>query len=283
MMQEGLSVAGLGHIADELNGFESVIVVDDIAKAQTPYARLTTVTALAELCYGHSYHRLMADNVYNIENFQGSAIVNVQPVLLRHLVESDEWEASIQDKTIRYYHLWRPTKPNSSPPNFKLQWGKKLEAVKEVTLTGRASKELATIGEIQWTRARQNERIKLLLRACAALDNRDAVNTTDYHQLTKILRPLMLERLILDKRDFESDRLLDANALAILTEFLTYGNFTLENLAYDYKVSRSQCYKLMSKYSRLWTEVSKSPTIYAPTAELKAELIRLRLIKDTRG
>ncbi len=40
MVLDRLSVAGLASAADEFSGFKGVVVVDDIAKTQTPYARL---------------------------------------------------------------------------------------------------------------------------------------------------------------------------------------------------------------------------------------------------
>lgn len=278
-LQDRLSVAGLGFLKEEFNGFQSVVVVDDIAKCQTSYARITTITTLGELVYSHYCKSALIGTVYNIENFYGSAIVNVQPVLLKELVKSDEWEASIQDKSIRYYHLYRPQEPNSSVPEVEIQWGKSLDSVAKVDSAGKLLNELKVIGSIQWGLARTKEHISDLLRAAAALDNRDKVTQADLAILLKIIRPLSYEGLIGSKTAFESERNINSNLLAILTEYVTYGKFTLAQIAQDYKLSLSQCYRIMQQCSLQWTEVTKSPTSYAPSADFLKELVRIGLVK----
>jgi len=278
-LQDRLSVAGLSYLKDVFNGFQSVVVVDDIAKTQTPYARIATITTLAELVYSHYCKSALAGTHYEIENFFGSAVVNIQPVLLKELVKSDEWEASIQDKTIRYYHLYRPLVPNSMPPSIKINWGISLDNVKDYKLNGKLAKNLVSIGSVQWGLARLQEHLVALLRASAALDGRSEVTQSDLLLLSKVLKPLVFENLVMSKRGFESERLLNANLLAILTEFITYGQFSLAQIASDYKISLSQCYRIMSQYRDDWVEISKSPTMYAPSKTLQEKLKKLGVMK----
>lgn len=272
MLQDRLSAAGLAQIVSDMTNFDGVLIVDDIAKTQTQYARVTTVTTIAELVYSHYCISHMSGGSYEIRNFYGSAIINIQPVLLRELVRSPEWEASMQDKSIRYYHMRRPQKPNPLPPTIKPEWGIDIREVDLPVLRGKMFRDLLIIGEAQWGLARLQEHIGDLLRASAALDKRTTVLPSDFRLLRKVLAPLMVEELVLDKKAFESKRYLDSNQLAVLTEFVTYGQFTLRQISRDYKLSQSQCYAIMAKLANDWKVVAMNPTVYAPTDELQEKL-----------
>lgn len=278
LLEDRLSVAGLVGLKDVLTGFKGVIVVDDIAKTQTSYARITTITTMAELVYSHYCSSHLSKLHYEIDNFYGSAIINIQPVLLKSLVQSTEWEASIQDKSLRYYHLRRPLDPNPEPPGIKLAWGEDYDKVEKCTMKGVLAIELERLLEPQWGLSRLREHCLDLLRACAALDSRTSVTQRDYYLLLDVLKPLAIEKLIMDKADLESKRYLHSNKLAVLTEFITYGQFTLKQLARDYKVSETQAYRIMAEMDKEWRIVAKSPTTYAPTEDLTSELRRLKLI-----
>jgi len=275
-LQDRISTAGLAYLKEEFNGFQSVLMVDDIAKCQTQYARISTVTTIAELVYSHYCKSALQGSNFSIENFHGSAVINIQPVLLKEVVKSDEWEASVQDKSIRYYHLYRPQKPNSSPLSFKWRWGISLENVEplkiRLRLGNKTFRSLADLISVQWGNSRLLEHLADLLMASAALDERNKVNQTDITLLRDLLMPLSYESLVMNKREFESDRYLDSNMLAILTEWLTYGAFTLQQLSDDYKLSVSQCYRIMHEYAAKWIEVSKSPTKFAPSLDFAKQL-----------
>lgn len=277
LLLDRLSVSGLSYMEDRLNGFQGVLCVDDIAKAQTDYARITTVTTLAELVYSHGIISSLKDSRYEITNFNASALVNVQPVLLRELVNSPEWEASIQDKTLRYYHLIRPQRPNALPPELKLDWGINNADVSTKFSRGKLYDKIVFLLGCQWGVTRVNEHIPDMLIAAAALDKRKDVNQTDFQALITILRPLSYESLVMDKHSLEADRVLAADRLAILTEYCTYGQFTLAQLCNDYKVSMSTGYRIMRQYSDDWIEISKSPTSYIPSDSMVKKLKELGL------
>lgn len=272
LLQDRISVAGLMYLQDEFTGFTGVVVVDDLAKTQTHYARVTTMTTLAELIYSHYCESNLSGARFSITDFYGAAVVNVQPVLLRELVTSTEWEASMMDKSIRYYHMFRPLHPNPLPPAVKLEWGYDIKKVKVPELDGKLGRPLLKIGETQWGLSRLREHISDLLRASAAFDKRTEVTKADYSLLKALLRPLMVELLCSSKTELESGRKFQADRLAILTEYCTYGNFTLEHLATDYKLAPSHCYRIMSKYGDDWQPISKHPTTYAPTERLAEKI-----------
>ena len=278
LLFDRLSVAGLATMAEEISGFNGVVVVDDIAKTQTPYARINTMTTLAELVYSHYVSSHMSKLQFEIRDFNGSAIVNIQPVLLKSLVASAEWEASMQDKAIRYYHLRRPLDPVLEPPQLKIEWGLDIDKVSKPNLdTKLADLALRTSGG-QWGRARTKEHIGDLARAAAAIDGRTKVAQQDFKLLLKLLKPLKIESAVMDKQDFEAKRELHSNKLAIMTEFISYGQFTIYQLAEDYNISASQAYRLMQQYSDDWNVVHKSPVTYAPSDKWRARLERQGVI-----
>ncbi len=272
-----LSAAGLANVED-FNHFRSVVVVDDIAKTQTNYARINTMTTLAELVYSHYIHSRMAHMSFDIEDFYGSAIVNIQPVLLRTLVTSAEWEASMEDKAIRYYHLHRPSDPVNKMPGIEIVWGMEFEKTIEPDVKSERFKKFMAEHRGQWTLSRTKEHLSDFLRAAAALDGRKEVRLKDYALLDRLLVPLKFESLVMDKRDFESEIHLDSARLAVLTEMITYGGrFTLEQLADDYHIPQSTAYRLMEDSAGDWEIVSTHPVTYAPSPEFLEEIRKLRL------
>lgn len=111
----------------------------------------------------------------------------------------------------------------------------------------------------------------------AAIDGREAVNDEDYKIVDRLLKPLKYEALVMDKRDFESERHMDSARLAILTEMVTYGQFTLEQLANDYHIPTSTAYRLMEDSCADWEIVNKHPVTYAPSPELTEKIRQLGL------
>ncbi|MBA7692435.1 hypothetical protein ES703_101002 [subsurface metagenome] len=144
-------------------------------------------------------------------------------------------------------------------------------------MKGKLADKLKSIGEVQWGLSRIKEHIADLLVASASLDKRREVNQSDYKLLIKLLAPMRVESLVTDKRELETQRYLASNQLAILTQFVTYGSFTLRQLSRDYHLSQSQCYKIMLRYTKEWQIVSKQPTTYAPTDELRDRLKGVKL------
>lgn len=265
IMPDKLSVAGLAKMADKLNSFRSVIIVDDITTTQTEYARKTTITTLCALVYSHRVQAIMADQEFTIEDFHGSALVGVQPIILRTLMQLDEWDGSIQDKVLRYYHMYRPVTPYIGLPNIKFNEGIDIEKVDdfEPDTKNRNWKKLIELGYSQWSRARTLEHIKDMLKAIASLEGRRNIVYEDYEILAELLKPMALENIAVIKEQLEGERFLDNMLLALLVEYYTYGGkFTLAQVAQDYKVTLSQCYKIMAGQNRYWQQLGKSPTIY---------------------
>lgn len=271
MMPDRISMAGLASLQDRLTSFRSAIIVDDIATTQTQYARSTTITTLCALVYTHRVESMMAGYEYQIEDFYGSALIGIQPILLRDLMLSSEWDASIQDKVLRYYHLYRPVTPSLSLPDVSIHKGIDIDKVQDFEPNTKTNmwKVLQNLGDSQWSKARVKEHLIDMLKAIASLESRTEVLDNDYILLAELLKPMAIENVVVVKEQLEGERYLDNNLLALLAEYYTYdGEFPLAQIAKDYKLSISQCYRIMQQQKAYWQQVSKSPTVYVPTKRL---------------
>lgn len=267
---DSTSRTGLGHHAEELDSSNKLIVVDDLSTTQTPYARASTMTALTALCYTHEIHSDMGDISFAIEDFYGSVLVGIQPVILKELLLVPEWEGTIKDKVIRYYHLRRPIEPYLQEPIYPL----KIADISKVKSHEPDKKyimwqKIFTLGLMEFSRARAKEHLLDLLKASCALDDRTEVIEDDYILVEKLLRQSALEVISITKKELEGDRELDRNLLNLLTEYYSYnGEFLLGQVAIDYQITIQQCYKIMKSQVLYWDEISKSPTVYRPTKYL---------------
>lgn len=274
-MPDRLSISGFAKMEDRLSGFRSVLIVEDLTTTGNDYARKATVTALAALVYTHRIESCMLGVEYLIEDFRGAALVGVQPIMLRELMLAPEWDGSVQDKALRYYHLFRPLQPALFLPLVQMEQGINIEKVKdfEPDLGNADWIKLLALADSQWSRARAREHIQDMLRAIAALENREVVMKEDYSLLLRLLKPMAYENLVVVKEQLEGDRQLDNNLLALLVEYATYGGqFALAQIAQDYKITLSQCYKIMQTQADYWQQISKSPTVYVASKKLESQL-----------
>ena len=275
-MPSSISISSLGNKIEKLTSFRSVIVIDDIATIQTSYARITTITTLSALCYTHRVEPSMAGFDFAIEDFYGSALIGIQPIILRDIVLSTEWDATIKDKVLRYYHLYRPISPDMDLPIAQIERGIDIERVNLKLDTELPMwKELVKIGRSQWSIARTKEHLIDMLKAIASLEDRIEVIENDYALLYRLLKPMAIENIIVSKDSLEGERILDNNLLALLVEYYTYnGQFSLAHIAQDFNLRLAQSYRIMASQNGNWQQISKSPTIY------KASKILTEMLKE---
>lgn len=266
---DSITLAGLVRLKSQFSFYDGHVVVDDLGMEKSLWSRTSTIAVLANLVYGHAVRKVTHSYEINIEDFRGSVSMNIQPVMLHSLVQSDEWVAVVRDKVIRYYHLIRPARPHRNPPNIEVSWGPALHEVAMPAYKGKLWYELIDVGLTQWSFARVEEHIPDLLRACAALDGRNKVNVTDYKVLIKLLQPLRLERHIVETFGFETGRIFDNNLYCILVELASFGEPTLFQIAVDYKVDISTVRRLVNTVHE-WAYVKNDePARVSPTDKAK--------------
>jgi len=265
---DSVTRSSLGPFATELTEYKGVILIDDLGKIDTYYSRLATITTFCELCYSHFVEKHTYQSHISVVDFHGSCIINCQPAVLKRVVQSPEWESTVQDKTLRYYHLRRPLNPVYDVPNASIAWGKELAKItlKHDDITNLS--KLYEIGIVQWSRSRVLEHINNLLKATAALNGRTKVTNEDALLLYELMKPCYTEHYVMTKSSFEEGRDLNSNLLCLLTEFATYGKFSIRQVCEDYKISQATAYRLMEQYSSHWQLVSKNPTRYKASEKL---------------
>jgi len=230
--------------------------MDDIAGAGSMYERKETLVAFSMLCYSHSISKHTFTSDFEITDFHGSTIMNIQPSILAEIYEYPEWESLISEKTLRYYHLYRPTIPNSTKPNFKVDWGIDIDKVQKPRHDFKLYPTLENIGSIQWSDSRALEHLDTLMKATAALDRREYVTSADLQLLCKLMKPMTVERYIFHKTGFEVGRWMDTNLAAVLVEFASWKNINIDRIARDYKISPSTVYRLLAEI-RDWFKPSE--------------------------
>jgi len=256
---------GLKWLQEKISNFNGLVYIDDLGKVDTSYSRMATITTFAELCYSHFVEKITNILHIKVENYFGSAIMNIQPVLMQELVSSPEWEAVIRDKTIRYYHLFRPLKPNKALPEFPKPKSFDIDEVKLKLIRRKTWYELLRIGLIQWSYARCVEHIPDMIRAVAAIEGDKTATVYHMKLLLDLMRPLILERYLLEKSGFESGIYFHNNAYCILVELATHKtNLTVETVSVDYKMSYGNAARVLKTVPE-WCILKNSPGRVLPT------------------
>lgn len=266
---DSVTRSGLRDFKDVFTHYQGLVVIDDLGKVDTNYSRVATVTSFAELCYSHFISKHTMTVTVDIAEFHGSAILNVQPPVLAQLVEADEWEVVTQDKTIRYYHLFRPVTPNSDKPSFEIDWGIDRELVHKPRRDFKLYSKLEAIAIVQWSDARVMEHLDDLLRASAALARRQEVMQEDFLLLYRLMKPMIVEKYVKTKWGFEVGRHLDTNLLAVLVEFASWRDINIARICRDYKVTEATVYRLLSDIKEWFVPSEKMSKRLIPKPELR--------------
>lgn len=269
---DSVTRSGLRDFKEEFTNFKGLVVIDDMGKIDSSYNRRHTISSFAELCYSHFISKHTMAVTLEIADFFGSAILNIQPSILAEVYEFAEWESVIQDKTVRYYHLYRPIKPMDTKPSFNMDWGIDLDMVHKPDHRYKLYAKLDDIAGIQWSDARVLEHLDKLLQATAALDRRENVSNEDMALLYQLMKPMSIERHIFKKCGFETGRRMETNLAAVLVEFASWRNITIERIARDYKISPSTVYSLLVDIREWFEASSPASKRLIPTPELKKVL-----------
>lgn len=240
-----LTLAGLERRKVQFSNYYGHIIIDDLGSEKSLWSRTATVAVLANLVHTHYVQKITQGQDIGISDFYGSAALNIQPILMNSIVRTNEWIAVTRDKTLRYYHLFRPIKPIKQLPEATIDWGESYMTVALGKAKGVLWNRLVALALSQWSHARCIEHLPALLKGAAALDGRTKVDKSDYKLLLKLLKPMTLERDIIDTYGFEEGRNFLNNTYCILTEIASYGEPTILNFCIDYKCSPSTVERLI--------------------------------------
>jgi len=233
------------------------------------WSRVSTVNVLATIVHTHYVRKITHEAEIVITNFQGSAALNIQPILMQSIVADEDWISVIRDKVIRYYHLIRPKEPKAYMPTPDFNFGAPLTEVRLPLHRGKLWYQLIAIGLTQWSYARCIEHLPALLKATAALDDRTEVEIQDYRLLIKLLKPIQLERYVLSSFGFEHGRAFMNDTYCILVELASHGEPTIQTICEDYKVSPATVERLIQAAQDWCWIKTNSPKRVMPTDQTK--------------
>jgi hypothetical protein len=268
-----LTLAGLRHLAKRLSGSTQHMLIDDLGAEKSFWARTSTITVLASLVHTGYVYKLTQQYIVEVSGFQGSAAINIQPVLMNALVSDEDWIAVVRDKTLRYYHMYRPRHPNDKPPTAIIDWGPAKDDVKLKIKKGKLWYQLLAYGLVQWSYARCLEHLPDYLKAAAALDGRTEVTTADYRALIRLFKPMAIERYLIKSFGMESGRTFLTDVFCLLTELATDPMVPLTTVSDDYKVSPKTIERVVQDYPEWFWIKQNSPRMLMPT-KFTAEILK---------
>lgn len=263
------TAAGIAKYQDEFNGFDSVVVIDDLAAMGSIYRREQTLMIFADLVYSHRTRIDTGDGPFHVENFNGACVIGAQPVIMKQLVKTGGWDGHLHDKTIRYYHLMRPVDVQLDGISVDIDTTYPLSNVEPIDLKDELFGRLARWLRVQWSIARSMEHTRALLQAAAALDQSPVVRTEDIRLVARLSKPLSLESHLLYRRDFEAPRTLRNDLYYMILEFASHETLRVSDFVEAYKVSETSVRRILDEHADLWTIVKKSPTTYGPSEKMQ--------------
>ena len=170
---------------------------------------------------------------------------------------------------MQYYHLHRPIKHVEEPIVLSSREMPKYEETEVPARLYSPGSRLYNIGIVQWGKSRVTVHWRALLGAAAALDDREKASQADATILAELYRPMLTERHLLERTQFEGGRRYHSLMQHLLVEFATYGTFGLLELMEDYKLDETQAFKVMSMGDKYWELLQRKPTVYGPSKEMR--------------
>jgi len=274
---DAVTVQGLAKISKQLSNANITILVDDLSKGQTQYSQLATVLVFSELTYTGFYRKLTGSLVLEIFGFKGSAIINLQPLLLKKIIASPEFETDVRDKAIRYYHLHFPQQVNLNIPNIPIEIPS-LEVrdynIPEKVLKSELYKKALDNFEHEFTKARAREHLRHYLTASAKLNKRETITLADCWLIGELSKNFRLEMELFSKSDLEGERRLDVNVIPLLTALNTWKTPTIRDLCYRFSLKETRVRQIIEELHEYARQVKGHSKIF-PTVEAKQLLQEL--------
>ena len=270
---DAITVSGLRKIAKELSNNTVSIIVDDLSKGQTVYSQIATVSVLSGLVYSGTIVKITQQLNINIINFKGSAIINLQPLLLKKIINLDEFETDIRDKAIRYYHLHFPINEQITQPklNNKLVFKYVDEHLPLEIKDDKLLDDTLENFRYEFSKARAKEHMMKLLSASALANNRKKILDSDIKLLHHYSKLYRLENELFRKRHLEGKRKLNVDILPLISILNSYEKLTIDDLRIRFGLSKARTYEIISELSDYVLHL-KGKSLLRPTEKTYAIL-----------
>jgi len=267
-IKDSLTRASLKQYETMWQDFTGVMLFDDVGKIDTDWSMIQTLTTMAEIVHGHFISKDSHQLHIEIDNFHGSAVLNIQPNVLHKVVQHPSWHSNLADKSLRYYHLQRATSPNRKGIEVPIDWGLDFDEVDEPETESPWWDALMSIGMEQWTRPRAMEHISDMLKALAALGNNPSPGQIEAEILLDLVRPMTVEMEVLETVGFGESTSLNTGLLYLLTEFGTYQKLTYKDIAVDMKMRERKVMNILETMVEWFEKVGRDPVTLQPSPEL---------------
>lgn len=266
--KQSLTRSSLKVYEDLMNHFRGLMVFDDVGAIDTEWSRIQTLVTMAEIVYGHFVSKDSHQLHIEIDDFQGGAILNIQPNVLKEVIEHPTWHSNLADKSMRYYHLMRAVLPNPDPIAAEVDWGLEMDEVAPYDAHSGVWQEILDIGLEQWTRPRAMEHCLALLKAVTALARTPSSGEAELSALLELMRPLTVEMEVIERHGFGSKATMNDNLLYLLVEFASYPVLTYEMIAQDYHFKPSKVQAILSHMIDWFEKVDTNPVRLQPSQRL---------------
>ena len=267
-IKDSITRSSLTNYQAQFQGFTGVLLFDDVGKIDTPWSRVQTLVTMAELIHGHFVSKDAHQIKIEIDDFHGSAVLNIQPPVLQEVMEHPTWHSNLADKSMRYYHLVRAVWPTRDALAVPIDWGLELGDVEPYNGNPDLWQEILEIGLEQWTRPRAIEHSEDLLRAVAAIGRAPAPGDAEAEILLKLMRPLTVEMEVMEMHGFGSKAQLNVNLLYLLSEFASYQNVTYQIIATDMHMRPRKVASVLEGMVDWYEKVGNNPVVLQPTTRL---------------
>lgn len=271
--RDAITRSGLEKIAKDLQGFRGTFLIDDLGNVDTSYSLQESVKAAIALTYDHRLSKLNAKTDLDISDFYGAFLTSVQPEIMPQIVNGTSWEAVIRDKSIRYYHCFRVTKPNREMINVKVDWSYDIHQVKYTSIKNDTYEELRKVFLSQHGLSRADEHLTDFLKASAALDGRKTVKAIDLEVVNEITRPMRLENQLLWKNSIAGEKEFLVDYFYMLSEFATYKKLDLEQLASNWFVTPKSLGRILQNVKELYA-IKPNDTKYLYMTDITEEVLK---------
>ena len=277
IMEHGITVNGLKSYVEQLDNNSTTILVEDLSRSGSDYMQINTVAVLAGLVYTGSVSKHNATLQLAITSMKGSALIYAQPLIMKKLVKVPEFESDISDKTLRYYHLIKPTipHPEDDPQHPQLTDGKKWATIDRTKIEFDPAASAKYWDDIidnftcEVSLSRAIEHSQALIKASALFCGRTKTTEADAWLVRELSKNFRIEQEIYRKDSLEGERHLDQDLLPLLT-ILSSGRDKapkVTDVAKAFRVKQAQTYEILKRLGT-WVQLNNG-RLYPTTATKK--------------
>lgn len=264
IMEHGITTNGLKQYIEQLDNNSTSIIVEDLSRSGSGYMQINTIAVLAGLVYTGEISKHNATLALKITNMRGSALIYGQPLIMKKLVQVPEFESDISDKTLRYYHLVKPSvpRPEADPQHPTIAESKgKWESIdrKRVDFDAASAKKYwdKIIDNLtcEVSLARAIEHAQALIKASALMNGRTKTIEADAYLVWALTCNARIEEAIYSKQSLEGVRYLDEDLLPLLTVLASIKSPNVKDISKAFRLKQSQTYEILKRLGT-WVQLN---------------------------